>query len=142
METELKQQSDIPEETVEEVKEKLSQWVSKKKFMERDVSYADVLFEIGIEVSLLRRYMKDMLGTDFRTWRNGLRLEEACRMFTENPCMSIEQVSDKVGYNDSSNFHKDFKKRYGLSASAYKKTKQKVCDGERRALVMYELSVA
>lgn len=125
VETDLKQQSDIPEETAEEVKEKLSQWVSKKKFMERDMSYADVLFEIGIEVSLLRRYMKDMLGTDFRTWRNGLRLEEACRMFTENPCMSIEQVSDKVGYNDSSNFHKDFKKRYGMSASAYKKTKQK-----------------
>lgn len=125
VETDLKQQSDIPEETAEEVKEKLSQWVSKKKFMERDVSYADVLFEIGIEVSLLRRYMKDRLGTDFRTWRNGLRLEEACRMFTENPCMSIEQVSDKVGYNDSSNFHKDFKKRYGMSASAYKKTKQK-----------------
>ena len=125
VETDLKQQSDISEETAEEVKEKLSQWVSKKKFMERDVSYADVLFEIGIEVSLLRRYMKDRLGTDFRTWRNGLRLEEACRMFSENPCMSIEQVSDKVGYNDSSNFHKDFKKRYGLSASAYKKTKQK-----------------
>lgn len=125
VETDLKQQSDISEETAEEVKEKLSQWVSKKKFMERDVSYADVLFEIGIEVSLLRRYMKDRLGTDFRTWRNGLRLEEACRMFSENPCMSIEQVSDKVGYNDSSNFHKDFKKRYGMSASAYKKTKQK-----------------
>ena len=124
-ETELKQQSDIPEETAEEIKEKLSQWISKKKFMEKDVSYTDVLFEIGIEVSLLRRYMKDILGTDFRTWRNGLRLEEACRMFTENPCMSIEQVSDKVGYNDSSNFHKDFKKRYGMSASAFKKIKQK-----------------
>ena len=125
VETELKPQSDIPEETAEEIKEKLSQWISKKKFMEKDVSYTDVLFEIGIEVSLLRMYMKDILGTDFRTWRNGLRLEEACRMFTENPCMSIEQVSDKVGYNDSSNFHKDFKKRYGMSASAFKKIKQK-----------------
>jgi len=90
--------------------------------MEKDVSYTDVLSEIGVDIGMMRRYMKDTLGTDFRTWRNGLRLEEACRIFSQNPMMSVEQVSDRVGYNDSSNFHKDFKKRYGMSASVYRKT--------------------
>lgn len=123
VETEHIQQSEIPEETAEEIREKLEQWVGRKKFLEKDVSYADVLSEIGVEVGMMRRYMKDILGTDFRTWRNGLRLDEACRMFSQNPKMSVEQVSDRVGYNDSSNFHKDFKKRYGMSASMYRKTR-------------------
>lgn len=117
--------SEIPENMLTAVREDLERWVEAKKFMEKDVPYAEVLSQIGVDVATMRRYMKDELGTDFRTWRNGLRLEEACRMFTENPDMSVEQVSDRVGYNDSSNFHKDFKKRYGVSASAFRKSRQK-----------------
>lgn len=121
-ETEHRQQNEISQETAEEIRAKLEQWTKGKKFMEKDVSYTDVLSEIGVDIGMMRRYMKDTLGTDFRTWRNGLRLEEACRIFSQNPMMSVEQVSDRVGYNDSSNFHKDFKKRYGMSASVYRKT--------------------
>ena len=45
----------------------------------------------------------------------------ACTLFREHPEMKSEQVSEMVGYNDSSNFHKDFKRFTGMSASQYRK---------------------
>lgn len=112
----------IPEKMRAAIRERLDVWVAEKGYMEKDVPYAETLARIGVDVVTMRRYMKDELGTDFRTWRNSLKLEEACRLFAEHPEMSVEQISDRVGYNDSSNFHKDFKKRYGMSPSLYRKT--------------------
>ena len=116
------QRMEIPESVMDDIRRRLDIWVAEKGFMARDVPYEETLARIGIDVVTMRRYMKDELGTDFRTWRNGLKLEEARRLFEENPEMNVGQVSDKVGYNDSSNFHKDFKKRFGMSPGAYRKT--------------------
>lgn len=116
------QRMEIPESVMDDIRKRLDIWVAEKGFMARDVPYEETLARIGIDVVTMRRYMKDELGTDFRTWRNGLKLEEARRLFEENPEMNVGQVSDKVGYNDSSNFHKDFKKRFGMSPGAYRKT--------------------
>lgn len=111
----------LPESQRESIRERLDKWVSDKKFTEKDIPYDEVLAEIGVDIVSMRRYMKDELGTDFRSWRNSLRLEEACRMFKENPEISVGQVSAAVGYNDSSNFHKDFRKKYGMSVTVFKK---------------------
>ena len=113
---------EIPESILSEIRNNIDRWVSAKGFTEKDVPYTETLEKIGVDVVMMRRYMKDELGTDFRTWRNGLRLEEACRMFAEAPEMTVEQVSDRVGYNDSSNFRRDFKRRYGMAPSDYRKT--------------------
>ncbi len=113
---------EIPENIRAEIRENIDKWVSARGFTEKDVPYTETLEKIGVDVVMMRRYMKDELGTDFRTWRNSLRLEEACRLFSEAPEMTVEQVSDNVGYNDSSNFRKDFKKRYEMAPSEYRKT--------------------
>lgn len=113
---------EIPENILAEIRGNLDSWVAAKGFTEKDVPYTETLEKIGVDVVMMRRYMKDELGTDFRTWRNGLRLEEAGRLFAEAPEMTVEQVSDRVGYNDSSNFRKDFKKRYGMAPSDYRRT--------------------
>lgn len=47
---------------------------------------------------------------DFRPWRKELRLREAARLFAENPGYTIEEVCEMVGYNNSGNFNRDFKK--------------------------------
>lgn len=114
----------LPECQREAIRKKLDKWVSDRKFTERDIPYEDVLAEMGVDIVSMRRYMKDELRTDFRSWRNTLRLEEACRMFKANPEMSVGQVSAAVGYNDSSNFHKDFRKKYGMSVTVFKKLEE------------------
>ena len=69
----------------------------------------------------MRAFMKAEYGMDFRTWRNRLRLLEACRLLREQPGLKAEQVSRSVGYGDSSNFHTDFKKLIGLSVGEWRK---------------------
>lgn len=45
-------------------------------------------------------------GMDFRSWRNQLRLKEACNILEKHPEMNIDEVREIVGYNDTSNFLK------------------------------------
>ncbi|WMJ89048.1 AraC family transcriptional regulator [Anaerocolumna sp. MB42-C2] len=51
---------------------------------------------------------------------NILRLEKATQLFLTKPDMSIEQVAYSVGYKDYRYFGRVFKKRYGMTPSAYK----------------------
>lgn len=63
--------------------------------------------------------MKDHYGMDFRPWRKELRLREAARLFTENPGYTIEEVCEMVGYNNSGNFNRDFKKMMEMTPKSY-----------------------
>jgi AraC-like DNA-binding protein len=63
--------------------------------------------------------MKDSYGMDFRPWRKELRLREASRLFAENPGYTIEEVCELVGYNNSGNFNRDFKKMMGMTPKNY-----------------------
>lgn len=43
------------------------------------------------------------------------------QVMEKHPEMNIDEVREIVGYNDASNFSKDFKKLTGLRISEYKK---------------------
>jgi transcriptional regulator GlxA family with amidase domain len=49
-----------------------------------------------------------------------LRIEEAKQMLEEG-CLSIDEVSETVGYRDERAFRRVFRKRVGISPSAYRK---------------------
>ncbi|QHQ61586.1 AraC family transcriptional regulator [Anaerocolumna sedimenticola] len=51
---------------------------------------------------------------------NIVRLEKATQLFITKPDLSIEQVAYSVGYKDYRYFGRVFKKRYGMTPSAYK----------------------
>lgn len=51
---------------------------------------------------------------------NALRLEKATQLLIREPDLSIEQIAYTVGFNDYRYFGRSFKKRYGLTPSAYK----------------------
>ena len=63
--------------------------------------------------------MKDSYGMDFRPWRKELRLREASRLFAGHPEYTIEEVSEMVGYNNSSNFNRDFKRMMGMTPKCF-----------------------
>ena len=112
----------IPGNETARLKDRLGKWVSEGKYRERDVPYRDILAELDTDAATMRAFMKSEYGMDFRTWRNRLRLEEACKLLKEHPEMKAEQVSRTVGYGDSSNFHTDFKKLTGMSAGEWRRT--------------------
>jgi AraC family transcriptional regulator, arabinose operon regulatory protein len=53
---------------------------------------------------------------------NAVRLERAAQLFMQEPDKSIAEVAYKIGFKDYRYFSRLFRRRYGLSPSAYKGT--------------------
>lgn len=118
---------DIPEAQLQALREQLAKWESGGKYRERDIPYKVILEELNTDAATMRAFMKSENGMDFRSWRNRLRLRDACTMLQEHPEMTVEQVSDYVGYSDGSNFHTDFKRLTGMSAGQWREKNRKSC---------------
>ena len=101
------------------LKERLQKYVDEKEYCEKDIPSCIVVDSFGVPQSFFRQYMKDHYGMDFRPWRKELRLREAARLFTENPGYTIEEVCEMVGYNNSGNFNRDFKKMMEMTPKTY-----------------------
>lgn len=101
------------------LKERLQKYVDEKEYCEKDIPSGIVVDSFGVPQSFFRQYMKDHYGMDFRPWRKELRLREAARLFIENPGYTIEEVCEMVGYNNSGNFNRDFKKMMEMTPKTY-----------------------
>lgn len=98
----------------------LKKWVDKKNYVVSDVSTESIADALDTDIFTFREYFRKVVGEDFRTWRQRLRIEEACRIMTEDPSMSYEIVSEAVGINDRSNFKKSFVKFKGMTPAEWK----------------------
>lgn len=120
-----KTQATIPEAQMQALRERIAEWEAAGKYREKDVPYKDILKELDTDAATMRAFMKSENGMDFRTWRNRLRLREACTVLVEHPEMTAEQVSEFIGYSDGSNFHTDFRRQTGMSVSQWRRNNRK-----------------
>ena len=120
-----KNPANISDNQIIELRNKLESWVAAGEYRHRDIPYRDILEHLDTDPATMRAFMKSEHGLDFRSWRNRLRLNDASRMLLEHPEMKAERISEAVGYSDSSNFHTDFRKFTGMSASEWRKTHTK-----------------
>lgn len=120
-----KAQANIPEHQLIELRNSIASWVAAGEYRRRDVPYKEILETLNTDAATMRVFMKSENGMDFRSWRNKLRLQEACQMLAGHPEMNAEQISEYIGYSDSSNFHTDFRKFTGMSASEWRRTRTK-----------------
>lgn len=72
----------------------------------------------------LSAYFSRHMGEGFSEYLNRIRIEQACRILREQD-VSIAQVSDEVGYSDSSYFCRVFKKVTGDTPSAWRRSHRK-----------------
>lgn len=120
-----KAQTNIPEHQLIELRNNIASWVEAGEYRRRDVPYKEILETLNTDAATMRVFMKSENGMDFRSWRNKLRLQEACQMLAGHPEMNAEQISEHIGYSDSSNFHTDFRKFTGMSASEWRRPRTK-----------------
>ena len=99
----------------------LKKWADNKLFLESDIPTAQIAESLDTDIFTFRDYFREKKGEDFRTWRQRLRIEEACRVMSEHPEMSYELVAETVGINDRSNFKKTFTKIMGMSPKEWRK---------------------
>ncbi|MCP1573850.1 AraC-like DNA-binding protein [Herbaspirillum rubrisubalbicans] len=79
----------------------------------------DVAELAGMSVSSFTRFFKRHTGSTFIQYQNGLRLNEACEllMCTE---LSVTEVCYRVGFNNLSNFNRQFLAYKGMPPSRFR----------------------
>jgi YesN/AraC family two-component response regulator len=77
--------------------------------------------EHHISVSYLSRLFKTEAGMNFSDYVVHIRMEQAKRLL-ETETLSVAEVGEKVGYEDSKYFSQLFKKCTGMTPSEYKKS--------------------
>lgn len=76
----------------------------------------------GYSVSHFMRWFKQVSGSSFTSYLNERRLVEAAKMLKKGN-ETILSISNQVGFDNLSNFNRQFKKLYGCSPKDYRKTK-------------------
>ena len=103
------------------LKTNLKKWVDDKGFAQCDLSVDEVAELLGTDRNYLRKYFRDVVHTDFRTWRSELRIEEAKKLLIAYPNYSTSQVGEMVGFNHRSNFFTQFTKIAGVTPKDWRK---------------------
>ena len=102
------------------LEKEIEKWVADKKFREYDKTRDDIARELHTSKDMLHLYFATKVGVDFRTWRTGLRIEEAKRLLLENKDASVNIIAEASGFSDKSNFHRQFVKIVGCSPKEWR----------------------
>jgi YesN/AraC family two-component response regulator len=68
----------------------------------------------------MSHYFKNQTGLNISDYHNSLRISEAKRMLQEQD-MTLENISQKIGYSNSSSFIRMFKQQVGCTPGEYRK---------------------
>lgn len=103
----------------------LELWVKEKRYRRCDQSHDEIARELNTSNKLLYSYFSEVMKQDFRTWRTGLRVADAKILLLERKDLSIQLVSEMVGFSDRSNFHRQFTKIVGCSPKQWRESSGK-----------------
>lgn len=99
------------------------------EFMKNNISYSLTLCETAKKYAVTPQYLsmlfKKKTGIGFHEYIHLLRMLKAEELLISNPKISISEVSERCGFNDSNYFSFIFKKHFGITPSEMKKQKSK-----------------
>lgn len=102
----------------EEVRDNLRAYIG-QNYM-RTVTLADAAREIGTSRSTFCVRFKQLLGTTFVDYVNGVRIQRACSLLSRTP-LSITEVANAVGFSDLAYFNRQFRRRMDMSPTEWRK---------------------
>ncbi|MHA6534719.1 AraC family transcriptional regulator [Paenibacillus sp. BAC0078] len=76
--------------------------------------------KLSLSPAYLSRLITEEAGTSFPDFVNLLRLEQAQSLLVTDINMDIREIAGQVGYNSSTYFTTQFKKRYGVTPSKWR----------------------
>lgn len=69
------------------------------------------------------KYFKKRTNKTYFQFLNALRVEMACKLFIQNSELSVTEVAEKCGFNNISNFNRQFRSIKKMTPSSYKQIK-------------------
>ena len=97
----------------------IEEWIGKKEYLDNTKSVDDIAGDLHVYYPALKEYIQRTTGSDFRTWRARLRVEEAERLLAERPDLPISRIATLAGFNDRAYFYRTFQKVTGRSVREY-----------------------
>ena len=104
---------------------------SKEKMKKRIMGYIESSYStatlteaadmLGLSPSYLSRLTCDYFGVSFKKLLTSTRFETACSLLTTTD-LPIGEIICRVGYENSSYFHKEFKKRFGTTPNNFRRS--------------------
>lgn len=79
----------------------------------------------GLTPSSFARFFRKMTGRTFVDFRNACRIRNACRFLTETD-HSILEIALASGFQNLSNFNRQFRKSLGMPPREYRKLRQRL----------------
>ena len=99
--------------------EKVYQYIS-KNYSKSDMNLEEVALIANMNTTAFCRYFKKITKKTFNQFLNEVRIGHACKLLLEEK-RTIAEVAFLCGYNNTSNFNRQFKKIKQLAPSAYLK---------------------
>ncbi len=94
----------------------------KELFKNPNLKVSDLAKEINVSGHQLSQLLNDNIGKNFTLFINEYRINEACKILSENKNLTIDAVADEVGFNAKSTFFATFKKLKGVTPSVYQQS--------------------
>lgn len=91
------------------------------KHIEKNPSISFLAQKYNVSEVYLRRKFKERMGISPAKYRNELRFGKAVS-YLKFGDISVQEISDMLGYATVSHFIKEFKRRFGISPLQYRKT--------------------
>ncbi len=110
----------LSEEQMQELDRLVKAWVDEKGYRMPDKSIHEAAQRIGTTSPLLYRYCLTQ-GTDFRSWRTWLRIQDAQEQLVAEPDTPASTIARRVGINDRSNFTRQFRAITGFTPDQWRK---------------------
>ncbi len=84
----------------------------------QDVSLKKMASHFGYNQAYFCRMIKKYTGKNFSKLLNELRMQQACELLRCRD-ITIPDLADRLGYQDSSSFYRAFKRTYGMTPTEY-----------------------
>ena len=91
----------------------------------QDITIEQVASVAGMNSTAFCRYFKQKTGKTFVVFLNELRIGHACR-FLSHGAQPIQNISEEAGFNNISNFNRQFRKITGKSPKEYREMYREV----------------
>lgn len=94
--------------------------MNEKAYLIPSLSISELANQIGTNRTYLSDYLNNSLSTNFYDYINTFRIDAACSLLKETN-LSLEQISEKSGFNSLSTFRRCFVKQVGCTPNQFRK---------------------
>lgn len=101
---------------------RLEEWIAADKYTRPGLTITDVANYLLTNRTYLSGYINTTYDTTFREWITRLRIEYAKRLLLGSPELTVQDVSERSGFQSTSHFIRIFKERTACPPAKWRKS--------------------